>query len=411
MIQKILRNPLTRLACGVIFFLTAYAVINPARASAPASGSGTVYEINSGSMTSGVFNSVHPSWQGITLPIFGNTYTFQPTTIYILIGFVAFCAFGCLYWYNAKNLMGNWFTRLNYTGICVVSGASCFALLEFIGHANNRPDWFIFTILAAMCTFVLLWFGTSIVRLRARSIRELAIMEEAEIQAIEERIKAERFKTELIANVSHDIRTPLTSIINYVDLIDRLSIENEELDSYVEVLKRTSNRLKSLIGDLLEASKAGTGNVKINIQKIDLAELLGQIAGDFDSLFNEKGLEYVDNIDHAFVASDGEQLYRVLENLLGNVIKYAKPDTRVFVDVIAENEIAKIKIRNTSNVIPEVTGEQLTEQFVQGDRSRKVEGNGLGLYIAKYLLENMNGTLTIEIDGDQFIATVTLPLN
>ena len=228
-----------------------------------------------------------------------------------------------------------------------------------------------------------------------------------------EKLRAERFKAELITNVSHDIRTPLTSIINYVGLLKSLRVENADFVDYVGVLDKKSARLKILIDDLMEASKASTGNIGVNMQNVDLAEITGQIAGEFDDLFNDQGLTLVlRSPEHPVSAlADSRHVWRVLENLFGNVVKYALPGTRVFAESILRGGVPVLAVKNTSREPLDQPGDELTEYFMRGDKARQTEGSGLGLYIAASLMELMGGRLTVRTSGDQFEAELSFKLN
>ncbi|MCL2084880.1 MAG: HAMP domain-containing histidine kinase, partial [Oscillospiraceae bacterium] len=219
-----------------------------------------------------------------------------------------------------------------------------------------------------------------------------------------EKIRAERFKAELITNVSHDIRTPLTSIISYVDLLKALPVEREDFLDYVNVLDRKSARLKTLINDLMEASKAAAGNVAVDLREVDLSEIAGQIAGEFDDRFAERNLTFVLRQPDAPVSvhADSGHLWRVLENLFGNAAKYALPGTRVFAEISLRGGRAVLSLKNTSENPIDLPADALTEQFIRGDRARRTDGSGLGLYIAKSLTELMDGQFTIRSTGDLF---------
>ncbi len=232
-------------------------------------------------------------------------------------------------------------------------------------------------------------------------------------KAVEERMKSERFKTELITNVSHDIKTPLTSIINYVDLLEKEEIENETAKEYVSVLSRQSARLKKLIDDLLEASKASTGNISVNLIKFELGILLSQALGEYDERFANSNLQIILNKtdDLLFVMADNRHMWRVFDNILNNIAKYAQPGTRVYIDVKRKNNIAEISFRNISKDPLNISGDELMERFVRGDSSRNTEGSGLGLSIAKSLTEVQKGKLDIEIDGDLFKVRLAFPLS
>ena len=223
-------------------------------------------------------------------------------------------------------------------------------------------------------------------------------------QANAEKIRSERFKAELITNVSHDIRTPLTSIINYVDLLKALPVENNKFSEYTEILDKKAARLKTLISDLLEASKAGTGSLNVDIQELDLAEICGQIAGDFDAQFTERELTLVmrESSQPVPINADSGHLRRALENVFSNSAKYALPGTRVFAEITLYNGSPVFTLKNTSENPIDLNGEELTEQFIRGDRSRQSEGSGLGLYIAKSLVELMDGRFTVRVNGDLF---------
>lgn len=226
-----------------------------------------------------------------------------------------------------------------------------------------------------------------------------------------EKIRAERFKSELITNVSHDIRTPLTSIINYLDLLKTLPVENTEFTEYVGILDRKAIRLKTLINDLMEASKASTGNMNVNIQEINLAEMVGQIAGEFDDPFNERDLTIVFHQpeNSVLVQADSGHLWRTLENLFGNAAKYAMPGTRVFIEIVSRDSNSIVRLKNTSQNHIDLPGDALTEQFIRVDRARQTEGSGLGLYIAKSLVELMGGLFSIRVMGDLFEVEIMLP--
>ena len=222
--------------------------------------------------------------------------------------------------------------------------------------------------------------------------------------AVEEKMKSERFRTELITNVSHDIKTPLTSIINYVDLIKKEPTESETMREYIEVLDRQSNRLKKLIEDLMEASKASTGNLPVNPEVCDATVVLTQIVGEFSERAEKKRLEMVVECPQPPVEIyvDGRHLWRIIDNLMGNICKYAQPGTRVYVTLETFHGMVIMTFRNISKDRLKMTGEELFGRFVRGDSSRNTEGHGLGLSIAKSLTELMHGNLAVQIDGDLF---------
>ena len=230
--------------------------------------------------------------------------------------------------------------------------------------------------------------------------------------AVQEQMKSERFKTELITNVSHDIKTPLTSIINYVDLIKKENIEDERLNEYVEVLDRQSARLKKLIEDLMEASKASTGNLTVTLEEFDVEVLLTQVIGEFEDRLEKNDLEMiVDKPEHSvYVMADARHMWRVFDNILSNTCKYSLPNTRVYVSLQEEYEMAVITVKNISKAALNMPSEELLERFVRGDSSRNTEGSGLGLSIAQSLTELMKGSMKLEIDGDLFKVILRFPI-
>ncbi|MBL3716963.1 GHKL domain-containing protein [Lactococcus garvieae] len=222
----------------------------------------------------------------------------------------------------------------------------------------------------------------------------------------QEKLRAERFKAELITNMSHDMKTPLTSLINYVDLLKKLPIDQPKFKEYTEVLDRKSLRLKHLIVDLLEASKIGTGNVQLNFEVIDVTEMLGQISGEFEEDFLEKELTLVLRLPDypCFLNIDSQHFYRVLENLLSNSLKYSLEKTRVFLELREKEGRVEIQLKNTSKAPIDIESSELTEQFIRGERARTQEGHGLGLYISKNLVELMQGQFKVQVTGDLFVA-------
>lgn len=230
--------------------------------------------------------------------------------------------------------------------------------------------------------------------------------------AVKERMKSEHFKTELITNVSHDIKTPLTSIINYVDLMKKLDITDETMLEYMDVLDRQSARLKKLIEDLMEASKASTGNLEVNLERCDVSVLFTQMIGEYKERAAEGQLQFVVRCpeESVYIMADGRHLWRVFDNLLVNICKYAMPGTRVYIDLIIETGKAVIIFKNISKQPLNIGREELMERFVRGDSSRNTEGNGLGLSIAQSLTELMSGTLTLDVDGDLFKVTLRFPV-
>lgn len=227
--------------------------------------------------------------------------------------------------------------------------------------------------------------------------------------AIEERLKSERFQTELITNVSHDIKTPLTSIINYVDLLKKEKPEGAKVKEYLEVLDRQSQRLKKLLQDLLDASKASTGNVELHMEKVDACVLLNQTIGEFEEKLKAKGIDLKIKTPSGApqIMADSRYLWRVFDNLMNNICKYGQETTRAYINLEVRDAKVKISFLNTSKEELNITGEELMQRFVRGDSSRNTEGSGLGLSIAKSLTELMKGTMDLSVDGDLFKVVLT----
>lgn len=305
------------------------------------------------------------------------------------------------------------------------------ALLEFlvIYTTTNRKGWFFpwFFIKAAVCFFILVLIiqmyelqmackqmamGDLAYKVDTRKMfwecrkhgENLNRISEGMSKAVDERMKSERMKTELITNVSHDIKTPLTSIINYVDLLGREELHNEKAAEYLEVLDRQSSKLKKLIEDLVEASKASTGNLSYTNELIDAGVFLTQTVGEFEEKLQQAELELIvtKTEEPVYILADGRHLWRIVDNLMNNICKYAQPHTRVYVNLDATNQEAAITFRNMSNYPLNINSDELMERFVRGDKSRNTEGHGLGLSIAKSLMDLMGGEMNIVIDGDLF---------
>lgn len=228
--------------------------------------------------------------------------------------------------------------------------------------------------------------------------------------AVEQRMKSERLKTELITNVSHDIKTPLTSIVNYVDLLQKPHTPEQESE-YLEVLERQSKRLKKLTEDLVEASKASTGNMNVNLERTNTREIIEQSLAEYGRRMEQGNLTVIVNIpDEAPRAmADGRLLWRVLDNLFNNVCKYALAGTRVYIDAGIEGNEAVISVKNISRDPLNVSADELMERFVRGDSSRHTEGSGLGLNIVQSLITLMHGKFSLSVDGDLFKAEIRLP--
>ncbi len=230
-------------------------------------------------------------------------------------------------------------------------------------------------------------------------------------KVIEKSLYDERMKTELITNVSHDIKTPLTSIINYVELIKREEVDNENVQHYLEVLDKKSQRLKQLTEDLVEVSRISSGNIELERVPIDFGELLRQAMGEFEDKFTEHELKMVERISEEahMIFADGRRTFRIMDNLLQNVYKYAMPGTRVYIDLTCENGRVRLEIKNISRAPLNIKVSELMERFVRGDQSRTTEGSGLGLSIAQDLVQMQDGEFRIYLDGDLFKVVIEFP--
>lgn len=222
--------------------------------------------------------------------------------------------------------------------------------------------------------------------------------------AVDDRMKSERFKTELLTNVSHDIKTPLTSIINYAALISKEETENKKIAEYADVLLRQSERMKKLIEDLVEASKASTGSMDVQLAPCEVGVLLTQTAGEYEQRLQDCQLELITKqlASSILILADGRHMWRIFDNLMSNICKYAQSGTRVYLNVEETNGEVLIAFKNTSKYPLDISAEELLERFARGDRARNTEGNGLGLSIAQSLMELQNGKLVLTVDGDLF---------
>ena len=239
----------------------------------------------------------------------------------------------------------------------------------------------------------------------ARAVNEMGDGLQEAVEAI---VRNERLKAELITNVSHDIKTPLTSIINYIDLLKRENPEDPKIRGYLEVLENKAQRLKVLTEDVVEASKASTGNITLEMTELNFVELINQVIGEFEEKFEERNLQMVVHFDEeeAIICADGRRLWRVLENVFGNVSKYAMENTRVYVDMNVNRPNVRLSLKNISAQPLNITADELTERFIRGDISRNTEGSGLGLSIAKDLVQLQGGTFNLYLDGDLFKVTI-----
>ena len=226
--------------------------------------------------------------------------------------------------------------------------------------------------------------------------------------AIDEKLKSERLKTELITNVSHDIKTPLTSIINYVDLLKKEDVQGEKAKEYLDILDSKSQRLKKLTEDLVEASKASSGAIKLNMERLNVNELIKQVSGEFEDKFKSHNLQEIITFPESdlYINADSRYMYRVLENMYSNISKYAMEGTRVYTDIAEKDENVTIQLKNVSKQKLNISADELMQRFVRGEASRNTEGSGLGLSIARSLTELQQGKFNIYLDGDLFKVTI-----
>lgn len=227
-------------------------------------------------------------------------------------------------------------------------------------------------------------------------------------RSVQKEVKAERLKAELITNVSHDLKTPLTAIINYTELLGKETLSPEVANDYVKVIRKKSEKLKSLTQDLFDISKAQSGNIEVTLECLDLAELVRQAAGEAEERMKQAGLDCRVNVqcDSAMIMADGRLLSRAVENLIGNIIKYTLQGTRVYIDVMCQNNRVSAQFKNIANYEMNFSADEITERFTRGDQARTTEGSGLGLAIAKSYIEACGGRMVISVDGDLFKATL-----
>ena len=229
--------------------------------------------------------------------------------------------------------------------------------------------------------------------------------------AVEEAMKNERLKTDLITNVSHDIKTPLTSIINYVAILKQSDIADPKIQGYLDILEAKAQRLKTLTEDVVEASKVSSGNISLEYMDVDLVEMIQQTEGEMAEKFEARNLKMIVNLpaEPAVVHVDGRRMWRVLENIFGNAAKYAMPGTRVYADLKLEEDTVDLSLKNVSEHQLNISADELTERFIRGDLSRSSEGSGLGLSIAQSLTTMQGGTFNLYLDGDLFKVTIVFP--
>ncbi|MDX5641617.1 sensor histidine kinase, partial [Clostridioides difficile] len=232
-------------------------------------------------------------------------------------------------------------------------------------------------------------------------------------KAVDEEVKSQKMKTELISNVSHDLKTPLTSIITYIDLLKDESITDENRKLYIDTLDRKSQRLQHLIEDLFEVSKANSGDVYLNIVNVDIVSLMKQTLLELDDKLADSSLIVKNNFSNEkiILPLDSQRTFRVFENLIINISKYAMPNSRVYIDILETDNKVNIMLKNMSASEIDFSVDDIMERFVRGDKSRNTEGSGLGLAIAKSFIELQGGKMNISVDGDLFKVTITFNKN
>ena len=353
----------------------------------------------------GTFKVIGKALNGIARAL--GSYAFRPkrlhkrsvpaVVLYTLFNFVSFGISIPLL--NAwDDYVANFF---GFLGVIVVLGADGYMVYKAVKYMKSLDD-----IISASEKGEPLPYNTDTLPQSLKILADSLEDTNAQLQqAVIKAVKDERTKTELITNVSHDLKTPLTSVINYIDLLQKCDIEDEDAKKYMAVIAEKSNKLKRLIEDLIEASKVSTGNVTINKTLLNLNELATQAVVEKNNL----QIIFEEPADKHIVMADGTKIYRVFENLLSNARKYSAPGSRIYARVYSDMNYGYFEIKNISREQLNITAEELTERFVRGDQSRSQDGNGLGLSIAKELCRLNNGELIITIDGDLFKATVKLP--
>jgi signal transduction histidine kinase len=222
-------------------------------------------------------------------------------------------------------------------------------------------------------------------------------------ESLKEQMKSERMKVDLITNVSHDLKTPLTSIISYVELLSKEELPEAARD-YVNILADKSGRLKNIVSDLFDLAKSTSGNLPLNMENLDLKKLIEQTLGDMEDEIEKSNIRIKTTLTESpvYIYSDGKKLYRVFQNIIGNALKYSLQGTRIFIDMEVDNKIVNVVIKNTASYDMDFTAEEILQRFNRGDKSRTTEGSGLGLSIAESFTRACGGNFKVEIDGDQF---------
>ena len=355
-------------------------------------------------MVKWIFSTLHSLYVKIKNSINGVLIK-SPLTMRLLLIFGAYAFLSLIF--ALIFAAGNDAAFIGFFGIVGINAVAIYFLLKnfkvFINIRDGAEK-----IRAGELTYNIPELGIPELRALAGTINQIA---DGLKNAVSSQVKAERMKAELITNVSHDLKTPLTSIITYVDLLKNEGLQSENAGKYLGIIDSKSQRLKSLTEDLFEAAKATSGNITVNFEKLNVASLISQGLGELSDKIETSGLIFRTNFpaENVYVNADGRLLWRVIENLLSNVFKYALLNSRVYIDVIQTAETVKIVVKNISAYELNVNADELMERFKRGDASRHSEGSGLGLSIAKSLTELQNGNFNLNIDGDLFKATIELP--
>lgn len=245
----------------------------------------------------------------------------------------------------------------------------------------------------------------------SESSHKLANIGEGLNKALSEQLKSERMKIELITNVSHDLKTPLTSIISYIDLLKKEELSDVAGD-YVNILAQKADRLKGIVSDLFDLAKTNSGNIELHLEPLDLAKLTRQLLADMDDKISASHFTVKTNLplSPAVIKADGKKLSRALQNVLDNALKYSLDGSRIYVDLITDDDCARLTVKNTASYEMNFTAEEISQRFVRGDKTRSTDGSGLGLSIAQSFTEVLGGEFKVLIDGDQFKTVFTFPL-
>jgi signal transduction histidine kinase len=386
------------------------------------------------------------SWDGVDLPPFDNAYIPMPITMAMLLlmgvisatlglALILSCIkkvkAGEFFWQSFFGLIIKKFYKEVYQGgstmrriviiavlLCLLSATRFLAPVALILVLIYAPKWVrkyddivkgVQAVNSGELDYLIPVEGNDELDKLAHGINQIS---EATSLAVQNEIKNQRMKTDLISNVSHDLKTPLTSMVTYIDLLKTEGLHSQNAPEYLEILEQKTNRLRHLTEDLFEAAKASSGAIPVRIERVDLLSLLNQGLGELNQSVEENKLQVIINAvdEHYYVSADGQLLWRVVENLLGNAIKYSQENTRIYINIVKEEagNVTILEMKNISKYSLNIDADELTDRFKRGDESRTTEGSGLGLAIAKDLMKLMEGKIKIDIDGDLFKAKILL---